>query len=80
MDVEMVDDIKDDDFDPESGTATSLFDDVGANEVVVDNVEEDEPEEREAGDEMEVAVREAANLPENFIEWEAVRQWRSSRA
>lgn len=60
------------DFDPASGNATPIFDDLDGEDEADEKEEEAADDEAEAEDEIKMAVREAANLPEGFVEWEAV--------
>jgi hypothetical protein len=84
----MDEDDKDDDFDPATGDLTAAQEESegGASEGEVKEEGEEIQEEEEEGeddeepvDEIKLAVKEANDLPEGFVEWEAVsqRHWSS---
>lgn len=70
---------KDDDFAPTSddlSVAKEESDDASSDDPVKAEDEEDEESDfvgRDVEDEIKVAVKEANDLPDGFIEWEAVR-------
>ena len=80
---------KDDDFIPGSDALSAAKEELeeASDEVSVkEDEEEDEEEEAQNGDDGEVedevkaAIKEANNLPEGFVEWEAVRSFIFSSA
>ena len=72
-------DEKDDDFAPTSddlSAAKEESDDASSGDPVKAEDEEDEESDfgdRDVEDEIKVAIKEANDLPDGFIEWEAVR-------
>jgi hypothetical protein len=70
MDVD--EDAKDADFVNGSGAETPLFNDPEAKEEADDDLEDDGVDDEVPEDEIKMAVKEADNLPEGFVEWEAV--------
>jgi hypothetical protein len=69
---------KDDDFIPGSDVLSAAKEELEDEVSVKEDEEEEEEDEAQSGDDGEVedevkaAVKEANNLPEGFVEWEAV--------